>query len=140
MVQKDGILKKSSFFSAMVENPKSMRSAFHQHQLSVSWQDLLRSCKVLQLRLSQEASKMRALACLSQAEQTREIAATNKTCFTLFFPKLSQAFCGFSYPRLGTICNMRGPACWGFHPARYFRSSAQTTGEERCKLPRWNRN
>ena len=44
---------------------------------------------------------------LHREEQTREIAATKKPCFTLFIPKLSQAFCGFSYPRLGAICNMR---------------------------------
>ena len=48
---------------------------------------------------------MRVRACLYQAVQTQEIAATKKTCFILFFPKLSQAFCGFSYPRLGAICS-----------------------------------
>ena len=49
---------------------------------------------------------MRVLACLQQAEQTREIAATKKICFIL-----SQAFSGFLWiqlSRLGAICNMRG--------------------------------
>ena len=43
-------------FSCYSWKPKSMHSVFHQHRLSVSWQDLLMSYKVLQLKLSQEAS------------------------------------------------------------------------------------
>ena len=42
--------KTAHLFSCYGWKPKSMRSAFHQHRLNVSWQDLLMSYKVLHLK------------------------------------------------------------------------------------------
>ena len=62
--------KTAQLFSYYVWKSKSMRSAFHQHHLSVSWQDLLMSCRVLQLKLSQEAS-LRWECLLASSKQSR---------------------------------------------------------------------
>ena len=62
--------KTAQLFSCYDWKPKSMPSAFHQHSLSVSWQDLLMSCRVLQLKLSQEAS-LRWEHLLASSKQSR---------------------------------------------------------------------
>ena len=62
--------KMGQLFSCYGWKPKSMRSAFRQHRLSVSWQDLLMSCRVLQLKLSQEAS-LRWEHLLGSSKQSR---------------------------------------------------------------------
>ena len=90
--------KRAQLFSCYGWKPKSMRSAFHQHCLSVSRQDLLMSYKVLQLKLSQEAS-LRWEHLLASSKQSRPEKLLLPRKHALFFPKLSQAFCGFSYPR-----------------------------------------
>ena len=58
------------FFSCYGWKPKSMHLVFYQHRLSVLWQDLLMSYKVLQLKLSQEAS-LRWERLLASSKQSR---------------------------------------------------------------------
>ena len=89
--------KTVQLFSCYGWKPKSMHSAFHQHHLSVSWQDLLMNCRVLPLKLSQEAS-LRWERLLASSKQSRPEKLLLPRKYALFFPKLSQAFCGFSYP------------------------------------------
>ena len=106
MAQKVGILKKHSFFPATAENPKSMHSAFHQHRLSVSWQDLLKSCKVLQLKLSQEASlRWECLLASSKQCWPKKLLPPRKCALLYSFPSFLRLSVD-SVIHLGTICNM----------------------------------
>ena len=90
--------KTAQLFSCYGWKPKSVHSAFHQ-RLSVSWQDLLMSCKVLQLKLSQEAS-LRWEPCLPLASKVDP----RNCCYqqNMLYSILSQTFSGFLWIQLST--------------------------------------
>ena len=88
--------------------PKSMRSAFHQHRLSVSWQDLLMSCKVLQLKLSQEASlRWEHLLASSKQSRPEKLLLPTEHALLYSFPSFLKLSVD-SFIHVGAICNMRG--------------------------------
>ena len=93
--------KTAQLFSCYDWKPKSMHSAFHQQHLSVSWQDLLMSCKVLQLRLSQEAS-LRWEHLLASSKQSRPEKLLLPYQENMFYSILSQSFSSFLWIQLST--------------------------------------
>ena len=97
--QKTGILKQRSVFSCYDWKPKSVRSAFHQYLLSVSRQDLLMSYKVLQLKLSQEAS-LKWEHCLPLASRADPRYCCHQE--NMLYSILSQTFSGFLWMQLST--------------------------------------
>ena len=110
--------KTAQLFSCYSLKLKSMCSAFHQHRLSVLWQDLLMSCKVLQLKLSQEAS-LRWEPCLPLASR----ADLRNCCYqeNMLYSILSQAFSSFLWIQLSTwapsVVRGCGQACFSSRPA-----------------------
>ena len=102
--------KTGQLFSCYGWKQNSMRSAFHQHRLSVSWQDLLMSYKVWQLKLSQEASlRWECLLALANRTDLRNCCYQQNMLYSI----LSPAFSGFLWMQLSTrvpFCNM--VSCW----------------------------
>ena len=89
----------AQLFSCYNWQPKSMHSAFHQYHLSVSRQDLLMSYKVLQLKLSQEASlRWEHLLASSKQSRPEKLLLPRKHAFFYSF----QAFSGFLWIQLST--------------------------------------
>ena len=99
--------KTAQFFSFYAWKQKSMRSAFQQHRLSVLWQDLLMSCKVLQLKLSQEASlRWEHLLASSQQGRPKKLLLPRKHALLYSFPNFLKLSVDLVI-HLGTICSMR---------------------------------
>ena len=89
----------AQLFSCYDWKPKSMCSTFHQHRLSVSWQDLLMTCRVLQLKLSQKTS-LRWEPCLPLASKVDP----RNCCYqqNMLYSIRSQAFSSFLWIQLST--------------------------------------
>ena len=105
--QKAGIVKQRSFFPATTENRKACVQLLI-NTVSVSWQDLLMSCRVLQLKLSQEAS-LRRECLLASSKQSRpeKLLLPTKHALLYSFPSFLRVSVDSVIPTLGAICNMR---------------------------------
>ena len=99
--------KTAQLFSCYGWKPKSMHSVFHQHRLSVSWQDLLMSYKVLQLKLSQEASlRWECLLASSKQSRPEKLLLPRKHALLYSFPNFLRLSVD-AVIHVGAICSMR---------------------------------
>ena len=97
--------KTAQRFSCYDWKPKSMRSAFDQHHFSVSWQDLLMSCRVLQLKLSQEASlRWERLLASSKQSRPEKLLPPRKHASLYSFPNFLKLSVD-SVIHVGAICS-----------------------------------
>ena len=112
-------LKQRSFFSATAENRKACVQLLI-NTVSVSWQDLLMSCRVLQLKLSQEASlrRERLLASSKQSRPEKLLLPTKHALLYSFpsFLKLSVDSVIHVGYRVGRKPQQAGPSCYIWCP------------------------